>query len=190
LLEFAAAQRTPPDTAMLAARAHIEPPSGWQAITSGPGAAFSPAYRGADLASRSTWVRDGYVVQLDRLLYATQSQGKELIMYGNMIAPDSLRLRVLPAPTLRSSPLRPVATIVRAPGGPVLVWHWYRVAERVTTSPRRAKLLELPAMLTRNPIAELVAVSTRCHHPDCLDAADALLAFLHDSAIAAAPAAR
>lgn len=167
----------------LAEQARVIPPAGW---TEAPrdSSLFRPAFSGADLAAQTHWQRGDARVQVDRLLYAEQRQGKELIQYDNTIAPDSLRAGEGRTRPLGNASVEAHVTVVRTPAGPRLVWSWYRVAGQVTASTSRAKLLELLAFVRRSSASELVAVSASCERPDCRDAGKALLDFVAGSGLA------
>jgi EpsI family protein len=166
----------------LAEQARVIPPAGW---TEAPRdlSLFRPAFSGADLAAQTHWQRGDARVQVDRLLYAEQRQGKELIQYDNAIAPDSLRAGEGRTRPLGTAGVEAQVTVVRTPAGPRLVWSWYRVAGQVTASPTSAKLLELLAFVRRASASELVAVSASCERPDCGDAGSDLQAFILGSSL-------
>ncbi len=165
--------------------ATFTPPIGWQPGPTDAAAAFTPAYAGADHHARTVWTLGAQQVQVDRFMYSIQRQGKELIMYGNEIAHDSLRVGAGETRPLGPSGVRATITVVRTRSGTRLVWSWYRVAGDVTASARRAKLLELKAFVRGTPTAELVAVSTACELSSCRDAVSTLFGFLDGSPLLA-----
>lgn len=136
--------------------------------------AWMPAYIGADEHRTERWTRGNDVVQVDRLLYFEQSQGKELVNSENHIAPDSLLADAALSPPLDASGRVVRTTLVRTTDGTRLVWYWYHVAGRDTPSETRAKLLELLAVATRASPSELVTVSTMCADASCTAARTAL----------------
>lgn len=68
--------------------------------------------------------------------------------------------------------------VVLTPEGPVLVWYWYRVGGVDTFSPVHAKILEIPAFLSRRRASELIALSAACEADNCRDAFQALAGFM------------
>ncbi len=158
--------------------------SGWSALTQHPVASTNPAgssdwkpgYSGFSEYRQRRFARNDYEVQLDHLIFAEQHQGAELIGGGNVIAEQMLSER--PVGPLDDN-LRTVReAIVRTPAGARLVWYWYRVGGSETSSPAKAKLLELVAFFTRKRAAELIAVSAPCGKQSCSIASRALYLFL------------
>lgn len=166
-------------------------PAGWQltdsvAIADGPAsvsgldsAAWRPAFSGADRRLRERWSDvAGEVVQVDRLLYVEQAQGKEMISEQNAIAAEEV--------VRGSGVVGPVdslgrlvnATVVAEGEALRLVWSWYDVAGVRTHSRVEAKLLELAAFLRRSPVAALLAVSTPCEDERCEAAGQRLMRFV------------
>jgi len=129
-----------------------------------------PAYHGAS-KRQSTWFARGTErVQVDRFIYAAQSQDAELVSSQNRVAsvPNTLAERTV-GPL--DSDLRIVSeSTIRTSEGIRLVWHWYHVAGIETSNPAKAKLLEFVAFVRRGPPSELIAASTPCGPRDCGDA--------------------
>jgi EpsI family protein len=139
---------------------------------------WRPAYAGADEHRRERWTRGAEDVQVDRLLYVEQSQGKELINSENHIAPDSLVAGDGLSAPLNGDGRRVRVAAVRTDAGVRLVWYWYHVAGRDTHSATDAKLRELLAFARRAPASELVAVSMLCTDEQCRAASRSLYTFV------------
>jgi exosortase len=139
---------------------------------------FMPLYFGADELRRQQWRADSSVVQVDRLVYFTQAQGKELINTLNEIArdPDVLGGGLIGPIGERNRMI--TGTVVRVGAQPHLVWSWFRVAGVDTHSRTEAKLLELVEFASPGHAAELVAVSTPCAATDCTAATGRLFRFV------------
>jgi len=111
------------------------------------------------------------------------TQGGEMITYRNVISrmelgslPDSHSGRI-ELPSGMRLPVR--ETRVRDAGTQRLVWHWYLVGERATTSQFAVKALEAMAFLTGNADSErMISLSTTLDP----QAQDRLRAFLLDHA--------
>ncbi len=139
---------------------------------------WAPAYRGASTRQSLWFARGAERVQVDRFIYAAQSQDAELVSSQNRIAsgPNTLAERTV-GPL--DSNLRIVSeSTIRTPDGVRLVWYWYRVAGIETSDPAKAKLLEFVAFVRRGPPSELVAASTSCGPSDCRDASATLFEFV------------
>lgn len=147
---------------------------------SGPAPPWEIAYAGVDRRADSRWTRAGSPVPVfgERLVYARQRQGAELINGLNRIAPDSLVRQERTVGPLDRNGTTVRETWVQAGEEAWLVWHWYRVAGIATASPARAKLLELVAFLTRRRQAELVTLTAPCGPESCQGAARSLFHFV------------
>jgi EpsI family protein len=131
---------------------------------------WSPAYHGASEREAAVYAHGGDSVQVDRLVYGTQSQDAELVSSRNRIAAPQQTIAEWMAGPLDEN-LRIVSeAVVRTPSGVRLVWSWYRVAGSVTSSPVKAKLLELIAFVMRGPPSELITASTPCGKDSCAGA--------------------
>jgi len=69
-----------------------------------------------------------------------------------------------------------------------LVWYWYRIGGIETPSEATAKLLQLLAFVRRQPVSELVTVSTSCVGTDCNAATRSLYEFVTGTALPASSA--
>lgn len=139
--------------------------AGW----TGPGAAgpWRPHYRGG-LVERQAQYRgaQGAPVDVFVAVYGLgTTAGAEMISYGNVVAPSEYgslaedeRHRVALADG-RSLPVRQL--VVAEYRGQRLVWQWYVIGDRQTTSPYVVKALEALAFMTRSTDSErVVTVST------------------------------
>jgi EpsI family protein len=135
---------------------------------------WSPAYHGASERESAMYAHGSDSVQVDRLVYSLQSQDVELVSSKNRIAAPQQTIAEWMAGPLDEN-LRIVSeAVVRTPSGVRLVWSWYRVAGSVTSSPLKAKMLELIAFVMRGPPSELITASTPCGKDSCAAARAAL----------------
>jgi EpsI family protein len=154
--------------------------SSWQIDETGTDRPFDwhPAYQGAHRHDTVRFTNGTAYVYGDRFLYLEQRQGAKLVGYPNAIAGwgGVLYERVL-------GPVDPAGrrwvrqAVVRTDQGPVLTWYWYRVGGRETFTRVQAKVLEVPAFLTRRRTAELIALSAACAPDDCSTALETLAEF-------------
>ncbi len=148
--------------------ANVQAVSTWSATPLTPAAdstSWQPAFTGQSERRVVRVSRADTLVQVDRLIYADQSQGHELISSGNTIG-ETLAGEKLVGPL--DSDLRMVRqAIVRTSNRPRLAWYWYRVAGVETPSSAKAKLLELVSFFSRGAPSELVVVSTTCEATSC-----------------------
>jgi EpsI family protein len=137
---------------------------------------WGPKLRGTDEQRHARWQHtDGRTVDVHRLLYFTQRQGKELITDGNALVPDSMRLGGGLVGPVDSMGRMVNVTVVKGAAAPRLVWSWYRVASMATHSGAEAKLFELIGAFSGDRTAELVAISTTCDPDDECRAASTML---------------
>jgi exosortase len=136
---------------------------------------WRPAYQGEQEHESLAFTDGERFVYGDRFVYREQRQGAKLIGYPNGIAPasDIFEERVI-GPVEPSGRLWVRQAVVLTQEGPVLVWYWYRVGGVDTFSPVHAKVLEVPAFLSRRRAAELMALSAVCEPDNCRDAFQAL----------------
>jgi EpsI family protein len=131
-------------------------------IAQAPG--WLPQYSGQDVTQSWRFTLDGRPLELLALTFVEQRPDKKLIYYSNVIAGEhALRAsgRVEVAPDFA------VNTAVVNGGGLRAVWWYWWVDGAVSTSPLKTKLLQLRAMLTGDPSAALIALSTPCQRSDC-----------------------
>jgi exosortase A len=121
---------------------------------------WMPVFHGAS-ADRRVYRKGGTEVYLYLGRYAEQSQGRELINELNSIGNPEWRTvysdgrDTAPAgmPVLEQ-------VLVGTEGRKRLVWYWYEVAGRETTSDYMAKFLQVLGRLTGRPQAAIVAMAT------------------------------
>ena len=133
-------------------------------------AAWTPAFRGFDRHDVLRLAGDSAVVQVDRLIYAQEAQGKEMISGLNILVPDSVRLGGGLVGPFDERGRMANATVFRVGDARWLAWQWYHVSGVNTHSTIEAKLLELPAWFTERRPAEMIVISSPCRHEQCLDA--------------------
>jgi exosortase len=145
-----------------------ERPFGWR-----------PGFRGAQQHDSLSFTDGSFHVYGDRLVYREQRQGAKLVGYPNRIAPRSQIFEerlVGPVDPARQRWVQ--QAILLTQDGPVLVWYWYRVGGMDTYSAAHAKLLEIPAFLSRRRASELVALSAACEPDNCGQAFEGLARFM------------
>jgi EpsI family protein len=147
---------------------------------------WRPRYLGAQEQRRDVWHGAVTDVQIDRLLYPTQSQGRELVGDQNRIDEDSLVLVDRIVGPIDGAGRLVRQTVVRTGEVRRVMWYWFRVNGHDVASPFKAKLLEPLAFLRRGPPAELVVVSSRCAERSC-DAALAAVAEVVSGTAVSAP---
>jgi exosortase len=140
---------------------------------------WRPSYRGEQEHDRLAFTDGERFVHGDRFVYREQTQGAKLIGFPNEIAPraDIFEERLV-GPVDPSGRLWVKQAVVMAPAGPILVWYWYRVGGVDTFSPVHAKVLEVPAFLSRRRASELMALSAVCEPDNCREAFRALAEFM------------
>lgn len=131
---------------------------------SGAALDWQPLYPGADGQAAAPYGRDEAVVNLHVLYYWAQTEGAEMIGWGNRLADDettwfwsdSRKVRT----ALGDQPLSVQATRLRSKQRRLLIWQWYWVDGRFTSSPALAKLLQAKATLLQgDPRAAVILVA-------------------------------
>ncbi len=151
-----------------------------------PDTLWRPRYLGAQEHRRDVWRGVVADVQIDRLVYPTQSQQRELVGDQNRIDADSLvRIDRIVGPVDGAGRLVRQA-VVRTGASHRVMWYWFRVNGIDVASTSKAKLLEPLAFVRRGPPAELVVVSSRCAERSC-DAALAAVAEVVSGAAVSGP---
>lgn len=149
---------------------------------------WQPAFSAATSRYTGDIVRAGAVVQVDRVVYSHEDHRAELLGHGNRISVDSAMLSERLVGPLDDASRIVRQAVVRDGQGARLVWYWYRVADVITASATKARLLELIAFVRRTPTSELIAVSTPCAARDCGSAVAALHAVVTGREMPAPPA--
>ncbi len=130
---------------------------------------WQPQYLGADGEVRGAYRRDAAEVQLYLSYYVSQRQGKELVNDTNTLYNEAAWRRAARKEgeiTLESGEtlkVREMELKSTRGAGIRLVWHWYQVAGRLTSSDYEAKLLQVWGLLSGQPGAAVMALSTRVH---------------------------
>jgi exosortase len=154
--------------------------AGWRAVAPESNQPFDwhPAYQGAQQHDRVSFTNGTAYVYGDRYVFREQAQDAKLIGYPNRIAQsrDILHQQVV-GPVDPAGKLRVRQAVVRTPDGPILTWYWYRIGGVNTFTSVHAKVLEIPAFLTRRRVSELIAFSAPCEPTDCKAAFEALAGF-------------
>ncbi|HEY7699941.1 MAG TPA: exosortase A [Vicinamibacteria bacterium] len=123
---------------------------------------FEPHYVGASFAGVGVYESGDSRVGLHVALYLNQRQGEELVSSANSLVPEadgwhqlSLEGREVSLPGGRHSVEE---AILNGPGGRLLVWRWYWIGGRHTSSPVWAKAIESSEKLLfqRPPAAGIV----------------------------------
>ena len=139
---------------------------------------WMPVYHGA-ISRKQAYVRDGQTVYLYIGYYPLQSQGSELISDLNRIGDGRVWVAQYPRERAASADGLDVLEqqLLSAAGRQRLVWYWYRVAGRDTTSSYLAKVLQLLGFVTGKPQAAVFAVAADTG-ADAEDARYAMSGFL------------
>lgn len=151
-------------------------PAGWQRVAAGEGRAWQPHFAGADLV-RIGHYRDtrGRTVDLAIVLFASQSEGRELVGYGQgAVAPESAWAWTADA----AAPPGGRAERIASHGVAREVLSFYRVGERLTGSAIEVKLETLKTRLFGGPqraVAILVSAEDSAAGIDARPAIDDFL---------------
>ena len=156
-------------SAVTAAGAHAVPadiimpaPAGWQRVGAGRGRAWQPHFAGADLVRIAHYRdREGKAVDLAIVLFARQSEGRELVGFGQgAVAPESAWAWTADA----APPPNGRAERIASHGLEREVVSFYRVGNIVTGSVLGVKLETLKTRLIGGPqraVAVLVSSDSR-----------------------------
>ena len=124
---------------------------------------WRPVFPGASGSFLRTYTQGPDTVYLYSAYYLRESQGSELIQWGNRLYDGRRWVRIGSRPrevSFGSRHMRIVETIIRSGNTDRLVWSWYRIGDRVTIRPVQAKLLEAWDDLRRGGgVAAVVAVA-------------------------------
>ncbi|MBA4048279.1 MAG: EpsI domain-containing exosortase [Sphingomonas sp.] len=151
-------------TDTLPARISLPQVPGWQQVSGGGPAAWSPHYPGADHYLIGRYADGaGHEVDLAIAVYAAQHEGREIVGFGVGVLREQVRwVRVADEPVIAGG----AAVRIAAPG-PVqrIVATWFRVGGETLISPVRVKLATLRARLLGGRQAA-VAVHVSAVEPD------------------------
>ena len=155
---------------------------GWISIRTPP-SSWTPAFQGTDAAVRTVYEREGGLVECYIGFYRSQTQGRELVHYANVIAPrgdavwKAFAERDLTVPAQGGGSIAAHETLVRSPSLRYVVWHWYWVPDEFTVSRARAKLLQARTRLLRRPDRGAVVILSAPYAGDPERARGRLAAF-------------
>jgi exosortase len=136
---------------------------------------WSPDYHGYDIEQAWAFPIDGRSAELVAQTWHTQTQDRKLIYYANQLAPARQLIAVLPPQV--SGDLKVNRAVVRAGVSRRLVWWFYFVGNATAAGGLEAKIHQLPAWLSGDPRASMIAISIRCSSRDCeSESADTQLA--------------
>ncbi|MBT8439285.1 MAG: EpsI family protein [Gammaproteobacteria bacterium] len=121
---------------------------------------WMPEYHGA-VTAKQAYIKGADQVTLYLGYYPVQKQGEELINDLNRISNEGVWRTHYPHAQAKKVGHGQVLEqlLTKHTGGEKLVWYWYRVAGRDTTSSYEAKLYQLLGLITGRPQAYLLAVA-------------------------------
>ena len=121
---------------------------------------WMPEYHGA-VTAKQAYIKGADKVTLYLGYYPVQKQGEELINGLNRISNEDVWRPLYPHARAKHVGHGQVLEqlLTKHTGGEKLVWYWYRVAGRDTTSRYEAKLYQLQGLITGRPQAYLLAVA-------------------------------
>lgn len=138
-------------------------------------ASWTPTFTGATAHRRSRMAMESLDLQLDRYLYAGGSEGAEMISEENRLASaEQIAAQGVVGPLddrLRTAQ----EVLLRTPdANGRIAWYWYSISGSITSSPWRAKLMQLWAFFTGHSESEIVVLSAPCVSGQCREARNAL----------------
>ena len=144
----------------------LPPVAGEWRLEGEAGPDWAPVYPGAEMLMGARYSDGSRKVDAWVAYYPRQSDGRELVGYGNAMArPGDGRIVGQGPGELRLD--------AGARGGRLL-WYRYEVGGQVTASAGQAKVYQLTGTLAGRPSAYGLFLSARCHAADCSDARAAL----------------
>lgn len=162
----------------------IAPSNGWHDAAHASGG-WAPELVAPSAVQVQTFTRDGHAVGVYQGVYRGQRQGADLANHLNQIvASDSKRWRLIRSGTAQArvndEPVLIETALVRGLGTELLVWHWYWVDGRSTSSDFQVKLQHVRQRLTgASDTAAWNAVYTKVN--DDVDAATRTLSAFLDA---------
>ena len=140
--------------------------AGWQGPEPYAGI-WQPVFSGANGEAQGVYRRGGAIIDIYVNWYRSQSQGRELIGYGNSIAGPGLFPVAggnTPVSDQNHAPRAPFREIIlrSSDSSRRVVWFWYQIGDRVETQPAIAKLRQGWRVLTGRDGAGLIALSAGC----------------------------
>lgn len=133
--------------------------------------AWLPLYLGQDKTQGWRVLSGDRELELIALTYVEQRADKKLIYYGNRIA-EASHLQSL-GDKMIAPGFNVNLAIVHGANPRVIWWYWW-VDGKSSTSAFKTKLLQLQAMLTGDPSAALIALSVPCRPSNCQKTAEDL----------------
>ncbi len=130
---------------------------------------WKPRYGGADGEMRGAYHREAAIAQLYLAYYASQRQGKELVNDTNALYDGTAWRRgarregMIALGNGESLTVRETELKSTRGRGIRLIWHWYYAGGRLTSSDYEAKLLQVWGLLSGQPAAAVMALSTGVH---------------------------
>lgn len=126
---------------------------------------WSPSYHGYDIEQGWALQIEGLPAELVAQTWHTQTQDRKLIYYANRLAPERQLIAV--PPPQQFGDLKVNRAVIRAGASRRLVWWFYLVGDATASGGLEAKIHQLPAWLSGDPRASMVALSIRCNSADC-----------------------
>ncbi|MEX2319795.1 MAG: exosortase [Saccharospirillum sp.] len=126
---------------------------------------WQPEFTGYDLQSVVRFIHAGMTLEMGQQVYLEQVQGKELVGYGNRIAPQA---QIERRETLTLNSGRTVQTVeLNANGTHRLVVWTYQLGQATAVSDLGAKLQQLFEWVLGRPVTALFYVQTPCISAGC-----------------------
>lgn len=155
----------PPITALLPRN-----PGSWSGPAFSADQAWKPIFAGADLKVMGEYTAAGRRVAVYTAVYLSQSQGRELVAYGNSVAGEKVRI----LSEERSTSRVPMNEMVIETGlGEAVIRYFYRVDGKAINREAVAALTYGLRSVVGRPIASVIAARAACV-PDCDSARRAL----------------
>lgn len=153
----------------------LPPIAGWQGPVVSTGRTWEPDFSGTSGEAQASYQKGEARIDLYVNWYLNQTQGRELISSANSIPGTSMVMRDPGRIRLSETNhgyVPQIREIIIVSAGSVrrLVWYWYVVGERTTTSPVSVKLWQGLQVLTGRDGAGLISLSVICDaqsDPDC-----------------------
>ena len=158
---WAAAAKAPPAEVVADLRGPILGPS-WQ-VESNTEPIWQPEFQGTDATLQQSFRRIDNRVDLYIAYFGYQREGAEAISDINRVPGSHSLWKVISSDMTQvavgSTSLPVNSRVIRRSGQTVLIWYWYRVANRNTNSQFEGKLLEMAATATGDDrAAAIIAV--------------------------------
>ncbi|HLA81762.1 MAG TPA: exosortase A, partial [Thermoleophilia bacterium] len=146
---------------------------------------WKPRFVGADTAVAATYQGEPGPVQMYLAYYAQQQQGSELVNSLNALVGERGSWRVIDSRprvvSLANQELKVREALLGGESVRLLVWQWYWIDGRHTSSPYFAKLLEARALLLGHPSSGASIVLGTAYQGRAEDAASRLGRFVENA---------